>query len=309
MQVRSPSIASACLKLCGLSRAIGMTTGILLDTVLEITTGIGCGVACRFCPQSRLSRAYRRRPGGRVHLMSFEVFAGCVRKLPRQVDIDFSGYAEPWGNPECTRMLLFALERGHDLRIYTTLRGVTRADVDVFAAIPPARLKQFSVHLPSRDPGLERHPADPGYLEVLARLIETKIPPLRFNVHGSGPDPKVAGLLAAHGVPLPEPRDTCTRAGNVDLSGIAALRNRPPPEKIAGKLGCRRPGWRVLLPNGEVALCCMDYGLDHVFGSLLEQDFETVFYGAAWSQVERARDDEALDVLCRRCDVWAYTRN
>jgi hypothetical protein len=285
-----------------------MTTRILDDTVLEITTGVGCRVACRFCPQSRLARAYRRRPGGNAHLMSFEVFASCVRKLPLHVDIDFSGYAEPWGNPECTRMLLFAFERGHDLRIHTTLRGVTPPDVDVFAGIPSARLKQLSVHLPSADPGLERHPADPAYLEVLAMLLETGIP-LRLNVHGTGPDPAVACVLASHGVELPAPRDTHTRAGNVDLSGVAALGNRRPPARLAGKLGCRRPGWRVLLPNGEVALCCMDYGLDHVLGSLLESDFETVFYGAAWSQVERAREDESLALLCRTCEVWAYVRS
>jgi hypothetical protein len=285
-----------------------MTAGILPDTVLEITTGIGCRVACRFCPQSRLARAYRRRAGGSAHLMSFEVFASCVRKLPPHVEVDFSGFAEPWGNPECTRMLLFALERGHDLRIHTTLRGVTRSDVDAFAAIPSARLKQLSVHLPSRDPRLERHPADPAYLELLASLVETGIP-LRFSVHGSGPASEVADLLAAHGVALPAPRDTHTRAGNVDLSGIAALGNRRPPARIAGKLGCRRPGWRVLLPNGEVALCCMDYRLDHVLGSLLESDFETVFYGARWRRVQRAREDESLAVLCRTCEVWAYQRS
>jgi hypothetical protein len=205
-------------------------------------------------------------------------------------------------------MLLFALERGHGLRIHTTLRGVTLADVDVFAAIPPARLKQLSVHLPSRDPGLERHPVDPGYLGVLSSLLERGIP-LRLNVHGSGSDPKVVCLLEAHGIPSPAPRDTHTRAGNVDLSGVAALGSRRLPARIAGKLGCRRPGWRVLLPNGEVALCCMDYGLDHVLGSLLESDFETVFYGAAWSEVQRAREDESLDVLCRTCEVWAYVRS
>jgi hypothetical protein len=285
-----------------------MTDGILPDTVLEITTGIGCRVACRFCPQSRLGRAYQRRPGAGAHLMSFEVFASCVQKLPVHVDVDFSGFAEPWGNPDCTRMLLFALERGHGLRIHTTLRGVTQADVDVFAAIPAARLKQLSVHLPSRDPGLERHPADPAYLELLSRLLETGIP-VRFNVHGTGPDPQVARVLSRHGGVLPAPRDTHTRAGNVDLSGVAALGSRRPPARLAGKIGCRRPGWRVLLPNGEVALCCMDYGLEHVLGSLLESDFETVFYGAAWSRVQQAREDESLSVLCRSCEVWAYLRS
>ena len=32
----------------------------------------------------------------------------------------------------------------------------------------------------------------------------------------------------------------------------------------------------VVLPNGDVSLCCMDYGLEHIIGNLLDQEYEDV---------------------------------
>jgi hypothetical protein len=35
----------------------------------------------------------------------------------------------------------------------------------------------------------------------------------------------------------------------------------------------------VLLPNGDVVLCCMDYDLKHIIGNLLTQTYEEVMQG------------------------------
>jgi len=35
-----------------------------------------------------------------------------------------------------------------------------------------------------------------------------------------------------------------------------------------GRVGQDRIFRNVLLPNGDVVLCCMDYGLDHILGNL-----------------------------------------
>jgi radical SAM superfamily enzyme YgiQ (UPF0313 family) len=59
---------------------------------LEITTKLGCSLACRFCPQDRLVKSY---PTGAVRLMSLDEFRVVADKLPPRVRIDFSGMAEP----------------------------------------------------------------------------------------------------------------------------------------------------------------------------------------------------------------------
>ena len=32
----------------------------------------------------------------------------------------------------------------------------------------------------------------------------------------------------------------------------------------------------VMLPNGDVSLCCMDYGLEHILGNLFEQSYDEI---------------------------------
>jgi hypothetical protein len=32
----------------------------------------------------------------------------------------------------------------------------------------------------------------------------------------------------------------------------------------------------VVLPNGDVSLCCMDYGLKHILGNIYEQEYEDI---------------------------------
>ena len=52
----------------------------------------------------------------------------------------------------------------------------------------------------------------------------------------------------------------------------------------------------------------MDSGLEHVLGNLLESSFESVFWGPEMQRVLRGREDESIDVLCRTCEVWAFSR-
>ncbi len=281
---------------------------IFSEVVLEITTRIGCGVGCRFCPQSRLTRAYSSSGDGRrpEHLMTLDTFATCVDRLPAYVEVDFSGFAEPWLNPDCTEMLRYALERDRQVRVHTTLQGVDLSDAAFLATVPQERIAWFSVHLPSRDERLERFRIDAVYLETLGMILGTR-QDVRLVYHGSGVDARVEALLARLGIELPSARRTHTRAGNVDLYGLHTLRRERAVGRLQGRIGCRRPGWRVLLPNGDVTLCCMDYGLQHVLGNLLVSSFESVFWGAEMQRVLRGREDENLDILCRTCEVWAYS--
>ena len=56
----------------------------------------------------------------------------------------------------------------------------------------------------------------------------------------------------------------------------------------------------VLLPNGDVVACCNDYGLEHVFGNLLEQDYESLFHSEEFKRLEQLQKDDSKDLLCRR---------
>ena len=46
-----------------------------------------------------------------------------------------------------------------------------------------------------------------------------------------------------------------------------------------------------MLPNGDVSLCCMDYGLEEITGNLLKQEYNDVI-----------PDPYEVFTLCRQCE-------
>ncbi len=258
---------------------------------LEITTRIGCRVACSFCPQSKLKSAY---PRGQPRLMSFEVFRSCLDKLPVPVNIDFSGMAEPWLNPECTRMLLHAHERGHVIGVYTTLEGMAVEDVRAIEHVP---FRAFEVHLPSAV-GSEKIVLDETYRAVFEEIKRSRI---AANYHFF--EKEVDPTLGVQLLKKPSLRRKHTRAGNVAVMGVPA----PTRARNRGVLACRRKlDYNVLLPNGDVVLCCMDYGREHVLGNLLQSEYRSLFRSEAFKRVEQGLSDESLQTLCRSCERHVY---
>src|SRR5947209_7609624 len=97
--------------------------------VMEITTRIGCRQACTSCPQSSHTKGWSRlieaarqsRPSKSFdRMMSLATFKTCLDKIPRDVQIFFAGSVEPYLNPDCTAMILYAHEKGYQMRLYTT---------------------------------------------------------------------------------------------------------------------------------------------------------------------------------------------
>lgn len=49
-------------------------------------------------------------------------------------------------------------------------------------------------------------------------------------------------------------------------------------------------------------LCCMDYGMKHVLGNLLQQSYEEIINGSEMQRLKCAiNGDESIDLLCRGC--------
>ncbi len=263
--------------------------------MIEVTTRIGCPVACRFCPQFELKNAYRRRSGR--NLMSREIFRACLERIPTSIAIHFSGMGEPWSNPECTTLVLDAHESGFTVMASTTLVGMTLDDVQRLQGVP---FTVMNIHLPSDGSGGETIRVDRQYLDLLARLLASDLN-IRLRYLGDRPHTRVSALVGKRAV---QHVTMHTRAGNRKLADV------PAPGHRHGKIGCQRDlRQNVLLPNGEVVLCCMDYGLRHVLGNLLYTDYENLFQGAAFSSILGGLQDDSQNILCRSCDAFAYRCN
>lgn len=257
---------------------------------MEITTNVGCKNACFYCPQDTFIRAYKKRSD--VLQMSFDVFKTCLDKIPLYVGIDFSGMSEPWLNPECKKMLLYAHERGYKILVNTTLVGMKISDIDLIASVP---FKGFYVHLPCAE-GYEKIEVDENYLNVLKRMLRSNIK-AEYHILGKILHPKLKSVIEKK---LDYP-NLITRAGNVKIG------YRPQPRRKVGAIGClRNLLYNILLPNGDVILCCMDYGMKHVLGNLLSLDYDSLFQGDEFLKVKRGLRDGSLDILCRYCDHFGY---
>jgi sulfatase maturation enzyme AslB (radical SAM superfamily) len=89
---------------------------------------------------------------------------------------------------------------------------------------------------------------------------------------------------------LPFPHERVVINGSNKISRGGNLWERP--EKESG-VCYNSPSFQqnVVLPNGDVYLCCMDYGLKHKLGNLYEQKFE---------ELKRERDYE----ICHKCEKF-----
>lgn len=262
---------------------------------MEVTTIVpekGCVVDCVFCPQRTLVQEYK---GERI--LSLDNFKLAVDKIPTDVRITFAGFVEPWMNKNCTDMLLYAHERGHPISVFTTAVGLSVEDCERIAHVPYAGNPNggFCLHLPDEEM-LAKHPITPSFLKTLEWLRDNQHKIQNFQVMSMGPTlhPSIRHIFDK--APYYQ---MWSRAGNLHREAIAkpqlvTLRDRwnAIEHEKTMTCGCEEHLYHnVMLPNGDVSLCCMDYGLEHIIGNMFTQTYEEVI-----------PEDQACYSLCKFCE-------
>lgn len=234
--------------------------------ILEVTTAVGCPVACGYCPQRSLIGAY---VGPR--LLTLEVFESAIRNVPDSAEIHLSGFCEPFAN---NKAALF-IERlgGRDWKLFTTGVGMTEDDAALVVANKPS---EVVVHWQARLP---------VNLSAIDRLI-AGCNNLRMVVEQGGGAPTRWKVRSDCLVPH-------SRAGNA----------RPSSVRKSGPIRCGpapRLDHPAMLPDGRLALCCQDYGLEHVLGNIAESEWHVI---AGGEPMEKLRHEMISgDCLCRHCE-------
>lgn len=263
---------------------------------LEITTRIGCSVNCVYCPQKLLVSRYCDTAEGKpVVEMTLETFKACIDKTPAETRIDFSGMAEPWLNRACTEMVQYAAQKGHPIAVYTTLVGMTKEDFDALREIP---MEEFVLHIPD-DKSNSHINVTPEYIALLERAIheehDGKPIVTGYSCH-AGIHPAILAAIPKDGKLITELHD---RAGNV---GDSEYVEHAHPKGQVVCINCEAGiNHNVLLPDGRVVLCCMDYGMKHVLGNLLHQSWDEIHESEEALRVIAGLSDDTADTLCRSC--------
>ena len=60
----------------------------------------------------------------------------------------------------------------------------------------------------------------------------------------------------------------------------------------------------VLLPNGDVVICCMDYSVKHKIGNLIEGDYFSLFSSRGMAELhsENTKPGYSDKTICKSCN-------
>lgn len=269
--------------------------------VMELTTMIGCPLMCTFCPQEPLRTTY----GDNTKYMQPMDLMTILAKLPKNTRIDFAGMSEPWANPACTTMLEMVLYMGFRVAIYTTLYGMTEPE-KVRQALEqhPNQVEVIMLHLPDANGNMKGWKNSPEWQKAAAVITNTKVPCGigAMTMDSSGlvhPDlqPMVGRLAGWVGH---------TRADSLDTEQVKGQAISITPHNTFPLTCASTPFFdrNVLLPNGDVVLCCMDYKLKHVIGNLLTQSYDEIMNGDKLKEIIKMNEADGFDKcsICKSCE-------
>ena len=269
--------------------------------VMELTTMIGCPLMCTFCPQENLRDGYGE---GTKYMTQIDLTKMLV-KLPRNTRVDFSGMSEPWANPECTSMLEEVLYMGFNVAIYTTLYGMTDPErVRKVLEAHPNQVEVIMLHLPDANGNMKGWKNSDEWQHAAAVISHTQVP------CGVG-----AMTMDKNGIVHPELQSMVgrlagwvghTRADSLNLEQIGGQVISITPHNEFS-LTCRSTPFydrNVLLPDGSVVLCCMDYDLKHVIGNLLTQTYDEVMQGKPLQNLIAINEAPEFNKcsICKSCE-------
>ncbi len=264
--------------------------------VLQITTQIGCRIACRYCPQEIFIKKYKEDLN-RPLSMTISDFKHFIDQTTPDVIIDFAGFSEPFFNPDTIHMIKYAHSEGHPVELFTTLVGL---DLEAFERIKDIPFREVVLHIPDQE-GNSKIPITDEYISLLDLVLDTKKPDGgQFadwaSCHGEIAD-EIKSVIAGKLRVITQLHD---RAGNLANKEL---------EKVLGKTGSIRcsstkavyHNHNVLLPDGTVLLCDSDWAMKHVLGNLKTESYKDMLNGAKSQEIRKLREMKNGDVICRKC--------
>ena len=109
---------------------------------IEVTTQVGCPCAClKYCPQEILVKRYMSLE----KTLTLENFERMLENLPKSLPINFSGFCEPFANPNVVDLMEVSARLGHEIGMLTTLYGSTSEQIERLLKL---KLGWVCLHLP-----------------------------------------------------------------------------------------------------------------------------------------------------------------
>lgn len=230
--------------------------------------------------------------------MDFETFKTCVDKTPKDTLIKWAGFVEPFLHHQALDMMEYVAAKGREEVLFTTMVGLKEDDVERLKEIP---FQNICLHIPDKN-HFANIQIDDSYKSRLVKILKMTSPdgsPLVWSATcQTEPEDSIREILEAYEVDINwEMQD---RAQNLHDDGLISREEKAKGPIICGK-STPAMNHNVVLPDGTLVLCCMDFSMKHVLGNLSSDSWEDIVNGEA---VRRLRVDMAAsdsDILCRWC--------
>ena len=234
-----------------------------------------------------------------------------IDKIPNHVRIDFSGMSEPWLNSACTDMFEYTLQSDFKVSIYSTLYGMTKYQTDrVIELIKKytSQISEFYIHLPDRDMNMRGWKNNEDYEYALKNIYnlndETKST-IGFRLMTMHPQSLIHNDISHLNINLSSNWSAITRAGNVKITDqIKSFTEKTPIHDYRVSCGVANFYDRnVMLPNGDILICCMDYSMKHIIGNLLTDSYDDLYLSENMISLmkENKKNCYSEKSLCKTC--------
>ncbi|GAB1402085.1 hypothetical protein MASR1M68_09960 [Elusimicrobiota bacterium] len=225
---------------------------------VEITTQIGCKVLCKYCPQDKLVKSYKSSK----KVMTLNDFKKILSNINKSTTVIFSGFSEPLLNKDSVDMMIYAYNNGFSVELWTTFVGLLDKHVD--------KLEKSKI--------------------IFDRVVFHRFKSSSFDVLESSAKfknfrKKIQSLIYQQ-LRVIKP---LSRAGNNFEYNSKAKNIRCVQDKTESN---------VVLPNGDLFLCCNDFSLKHKLGNLYIDNINS-------NNIKKSKKNMMLKdslIICKHCE-------
>jgi hypothetical protein len=198
--------------------------------------------------------------------MSLAAFSKILENIDKNTtQIHFSGFSEAFLNEGSEEMMLLAFKKGFQVVLYTTLEGITAEKINFLY-----------------DNGMH-------FYDVRFHEFDG----VGYNKTKFYRNVNLFKKISSEHYQVDKITKPLSRGGHLFKAGYRF-----------GKLTCPRFECNVALPNGDVYLCCSDWGLQHFLGNILTDHYDGEVFTLSRDQIRKMALQRDSNLLCRKCE-WA----
>jgi len=280
---------------------------------LEISVKMGCARFCDYCPQHLYINSYKKKLPQEKKTLDIETINEISKNIPKETIIAWTGFTEPLDCDDFPEIVKHFHSRGLKQSVSTTLCGREKAiiffkkNLDLFTEI--------TLHLPDAH-GYMKGKFDEKYQKLLADVFEEikneDIQTYTIFLIGDDFHLNIKNIVEKYKKILDKEKFLKakyinTRNSNIDTNKFNLQQTKKiDAYKSKNKYYCsyRRLNRGVLLPSGDVALCCNDYGLDYLRGSLKKNNLNDLYNSIENNEKDAKSFSDGTFSPCNKCEHY-----